>query len=110
VSEFLTLEEELALAAPIALDDDEQLVCDVTGCYRRGESALPGAVLCGLHGRRFGVGVARTYHIPFAALFDDDFVQVRREEYRERLVEARTRNLIRATAEKTALIAELRGA
>jgi hypothetical protein len=93
--QYLTLDEELDLGAPIALDDGEIAICDVRGCERRASSIVPGAMLCSEHEREFGIGLANTYMIPVAELFDAGFIEVRRGEYEERLREARERHLIR---------------
>lgn len=108
MSEYLTLEQELALAAPLSFDEDDVAgVCDIRSCGERAETIVPGAVLCGDRSRRYGVELDRTYNVPLDDLFAPDFVEVRRVEYEEHLVRARARKLVPATPEKTRLIADL---
>ena len=107
--EYLSFEEELALAAPLSLEEDEVAICDIRSCLERASSIVPGSMLCAEHERAYGIGAGRTYSIPLGELFDPDFVEIRRAEYAEKLAEKRTRLLVAATAERRELIAELRG-
>ena len=107
-SDFLSLEQEVVLGAPLRLGDDAG-VCDICGCDRRAEVIIPGAVLCDECAREFGVDVARVYRVPVDVLFDSSFafMQARREQYASLLREYRERLLLPATPDREALVVEL---
>lgn len=106
---FLTLAEEVALAAPIRLDHDDPHVCDRRGCEQRADSIVPGAVLCPDCAREFGIGTRDTYRLPLEELGISDwqFTQARTGEYEALLTERREKRLVPATPEREALLSDL---
>lgn len=84
VSDVYTLQEELAIAAPITLEPDA-LPCDVVGCDRMGAILIPGASICFSCWREH-LDENDRYYFPREDLVGDErWREARRNEYAQRI-------------------------